>query len=113
MSTNTAKYAFTCEYTLAAARSATDHMDLGTLRWFHGITGAQCDVNLRGARVDSRGSLADAAVNNSNYRRPRKSVNTPERTRVGKVYQGWLKSQNQTSSVKAPVQGRCNGYQCI
>lgn len=88
-------------------------MDLGTARRFHGITGAHCDVNLRGARVDSRGSLTNAAANNSNYRQPQKSVNTPERTKVGKEYQGWLKPQNQTSSVKAPVRGRCTGYQCI
>lgn len=70
---NTEKYTLTCEYTLAAAPAATDRMDLDTVRWFHGITGAQCDVNLRGARVDSRGSLTDATVNNSNYRQPRKS----------------------------------------
>lgn len=53
----------------AAAQAAPGHMDPCTVcGWFHGITGVQCDVNLRGARVDSRGSLTHAAANASIYR---------------------------------------------
>lgn len=45
-----------CGCTVAAARAATGHVPPWTEWCVHGTTGAQCDVNLRGARVASRGS---------------------------------------------------------
>lgn len=99
----------------AAARAAPGHMDPCTVWWCHGITGAQCDVNLRSARVDSRGSLAHAAAKMSIYRQPRKSVNTPESSRVCKRYQTRMKKKHETKPValRPPCKEDVFGYQCI